>query len=236
MPWQFPFAGNEFAYRTQYWTRWLVDTYFTAYSDGQPGNTDYGTMSAWNVWACLGLYPLSGTPTYILSSPRFGGATLQLPTATVRRLAALASGDTLPAHRGGAVGGVLGATADADAGSYVPILQIAVVNASVANRYVASASINGVPLPTPFVNHSALIPAALAPVLASPDCASIVARGTAEHSLLCAQWEAAGGDAARAKAAAMWETTYTGPSVLTFVMSATPVVWGTGQPIPPEQW
>jgi len=42
------------------------------FSDGPgalPGNNDGGGTSAWYVWSCLGLYPLSGTPYVFLVSP-----------------------------------------------------------------------------------------------------------------------------------------------------------------------
>ena len=66
-PWLFVFGGC--AYHTQYWTRWLVDHKYSALPDGIPGNDDYGTMSAWLVFASLGFYPLSGAPLYIIGSP-----------------------------------------------------------------------------------------------------------------------------------------------------------------------
>lgn len=36
-------------------------------------------MSAWYVWAALGLYPLTGSETYILGSPVFPQAIVHLP-------------------------------------------------------------------------------------------------------------------------------------------------------------
>jgi putative alpha-1,2-mannosidase len=52
-------------------TRYLVDHAYTAAADGIPGNDDYGTMSAWLVWASVGLYPLAGSDTFVVGSPRF---------------------------------------------------------------------------------------------------------------------------------------------------------------------
>jgi putative alpha-1,2-mannosidase len=66
-PWLFVFGGCP--HYTQYWTRWLVDHKYNTSPDGIPGNDDYGTMSAWLVFASLGFYPLSGAPFYILGSP-----------------------------------------------------------------------------------------------------------------------------------------------------------------------
>jgi len=52
---------------------------------GCPGNNDSGGLSSWYVWNCLGLYPLSGTPYYLLGSPSvesaefdFAGGTLEI--------------------------------------------------------------------------------------------------------------------------------------------------------------
>lgn len=36
---------------------------------GCPGNNDSGATSSWYVWSCLGLYPLTGTPYYLLATP-----------------------------------------------------------------------------------------------------------------------------------------------------------------------
>ena len=66
-PWLFVFAGCP--HHTQYWTRWLVEHKYSTAPDGIPGNDDYGTMSAWLVFASLGFYPLSGAPFYIVGSP-----------------------------------------------------------------------------------------------------------------------------------------------------------------------
>ena len=39
--------------------------------DGLPGSDDRGTMSAFYVFAALGLYPVAGTDRYVLGSPLF---------------------------------------------------------------------------------------------------------------------------------------------------------------------
>lgn len=85
-PWLFAFAGD--ASRTQYHTRWLVANRYSAFGQrgaGLPGNDDLGTLSSWCVWACLGLYPLTGRDLYVLGSPAldvanvtFGGGELRI--------------------------------------------------------------------------------------------------------------------------------------------------------------
>lgn len=66
---QFPFAGAQS--RTARWSRYLVNEAYTLKPDGVPGNDDYGTMSAWFVWASLGLYPMAGQTKFVVGSPRF---------------------------------------------------------------------------------------------------------------------------------------------------------------------
>jgi putative alpha-1,2-mannosidase len=75
MPWQFALVNSE-AWRTQYWVRWALDVYYDDVPDGVPGNDDVGELNAWAVWATLGLYPITGTRTYILSSPCFQDVTI----------------------------------------------------------------------------------------------------------------------------------------------------------------
>jgi len=143
-PWLFSLLPGE-AWRTQYWVRWILDTYYSLVVDGVPGNDDFGELNAWAVWACLGLYPLSATREgkYILTSPCFANVTLQLPAAQARFAGY--------AH---AVQGE---------GGSVPLVTIVAHNFSVGNIYVANASLNGVPCSTPFVTHSELLPPLLTP-------------------------------------------------------------------------
>jgi putative alpha-1,2-mannosidase len=63
-PYLFSFSGRPDL--TQKWTRWLLKNKYSILPDGIPGNDDYGTMSAWVIWSSIGLYPLAGSPTYIL--------------------------------------------------------------------------------------------------------------------------------------------------------------------------
>jgi len=136
IPWQFVVAGPTYSWLTQFWTRWVLRYYFVDSPDGLPGNDDYGTMSSWAAWATLGLYPLAGTDAFVLGSPSVLSATIALPTTHT--------------------------AFTFSASAYAPQLQIVVHNATGAdgtpNRYVASASANGVPLPTAMVRAAALTP------------------------------------------------------------------------------
>ena len=95
------------------------------------------------MFACLGLYPVAATTTYVLGSPCFANVTLQIPAAAA-------------AHAGYAHSG-------AAAGAAVPLLNIFAHNFSATNVYVSRAVLNGVVLPTPFVTHAQLLPPLLAP-------------------------------------------------------------------------
>ena len=50
---------------------------------GCPGNNDSGGTSSWHVWACLGLYPLTGTPYYLLGSPSVERAEVDFAKGTL---------------------------------------------------------------------------------------------------------------------------------------------------------
>ncbi|HSO34280.1 MAG TPA: GH92 family glycosyl hydrolase [Labilithrix sp.] len=74
--WVFSALGDQ--ERTARWTRWTTLTHYGDGPDGLPGNDDGGTMSAFYVFAALGLYPIAGTDRYVLGSPLFPRATLAL--------------------------------------------------------------------------------------------------------------------------------------------------------------
>ena len=64
--------------RSARWTRWVLRRHYGAGPDGLPGNDDGGTMSAWLVYAMMGIYPLAGTDLYFVSSPTLPRAVLHL--------------------------------------------------------------------------------------------------------------------------------------------------------------
>ena len=65
------------------WTRWVADNCYTNVPDGLVGNDDAGTLSAWYVFAAVGLMPRPGQPGYDVVAPRFDKATLHLPGGDV---------------------------------------------------------------------------------------------------------------------------------------------------------
>lgn len=78
--WLFTFAGRPDL--TQKYTRMVMSTRYSGLPDGLPGNDDYGTMSAWYMFAALGFYPQAGSTTYILGSPVFPQAVVHLANNT----------------------------------------------------------------------------------------------------------------------------------------------------------
>jgi predicted alpha-1,2-mannosidase len=85
------FGGNEpdihYAYLfaqagrpdlTQKWIPWVMQNYFSAEVNGLPGNDDGGTMAAWYVLSAIGLYPVPGSDQWIIGTPQFPRADLQV--------------------------------------------------------------------------------------------------------------------------------------------------------------
>ncbi|MCC7540168.1 MAG: GH92 family glycosyl hydrolase [Deltaproteobacteria bacterium] len=65
--------------RSARWARWIVETRYGDGPDGLPGNDDGGTMSAWYLFAMLGLYPIAAETYYLLAPPILPRAVLHLP-------------------------------------------------------------------------------------------------------------------------------------------------------------
>jgi len=76
-PWEYDYAGAP--WRAQDVVRRIVTTLYGPTPDGEPGNDDLGAMSAWYVWAALGLYPETpGRAELVLASPLFPHVTMTL--------------------------------------------------------------------------------------------------------------------------------------------------------------
>lgn len=66
-------------WKTQEWTRRLLDEMYQPTPEGIVGNEDCGQMSAWYILSSLGLYSVCpGSNQYILTSPLFDKATIRL--------------------------------------------------------------------------------------------------------------------------------------------------------------
>jgi predicted alpha-1,2-mannosidase len=87
IPFMYYFAGVPAkAHRV---LRECVDRLFLGSELGQgyPGDEDNGEMSAWWVFAVLGLYPLTpGSGTYVIAAPRFDSMSLRLEDGAVLRV------------------------------------------------------------------------------------------------------------------------------------------------------
>ena len=57
---------------------------FTAGAGGCPGNNDAGSLGSWYVWSCLGIYPMTGTSSYLLGSPSVDSAELDFAGGTLK--------------------------------------------------------------------------------------------------------------------------------------------------------
>ncbi len=74
--WQYIYAGK--ADRVQLFTRDILKKDFRVAPDGYKGNDDSGTLSAWYVWASLGLFPNAGQDWYFVGSPVFTKVVMKL--------------------------------------------------------------------------------------------------------------------------------------------------------------
>jgi predicted alpha-1,2-mannosidase len=87
--WMYAFARQP--WKTQSVQRQLQGV-FRPTVEGLPGNDDLGSLSAWYVWSALGLGPVTpGAPFYVVGSPMFPKAVLDLPGPDLTILAPGAS-------------------------------------------------------------------------------------------------------------------------------------------------
>lgn len=86
------FNYTQSAWKTQKYTRLILDTYFKDDIFGVPGDEDAGSMSAFVVFSAMGFYPVTpGLPKYTITSPLFSKVSIDLPggktfTLTARNL------------------------------------------------------------------------------------------------------------------------------------------------------
>jgi predicted alpha-1,2-mannosidase len=94
VPWEYDYADAPS--RTQAVVREIENTLFKTGPAGLPGNDDLGELSAWSVWAALGMYPETpGTANLVLASPLFPSITIQRSSGqTITIHAPQASADT----------------------------------------------------------------------------------------------------------------------------------------------
>ena len=77
MAYLYSYVGEP--WKTQYWTRRLLDEMYQPTPEGIIGNEDCGQMSAWYILSSLGFYPVCpGSNQFVLTAPLFEKATMQL--------------------------------------------------------------------------------------------------------------------------------------------------------------
>ncbi len=75
-PWAYHWAGRPD--RTSEVVQQVLLHQFGTGRGGLPGNDDSGGLSAWYVWASLGLFPVAGQDTYLLGAPAVAEAVLKV--------------------------------------------------------------------------------------------------------------------------------------------------------------
>ncbi len=77
IPWVYNWIGRP--YKTQEVVNRVLNEQYTSRIDGLPGNDDLGTMGAWYVFACIGLYPqIPGVGGFAVNTPIFSSVKIHL--------------------------------------------------------------------------------------------------------------------------------------------------------------
>ena len=81
-PWVYNWVGSP--WKTSQVIRRILNEQYSDKVDGLPGNDDLGSMGAWYVWSCLGMYPMiPGVGGFTLNTPVFPKAIIHLPHANI---------------------------------------------------------------------------------------------------------------------------------------------------------
>ena len=75
-PYLFNFAGRQDL--SVKYSRAIATSYYAPTPAGLPGNSDAGAMQSWILWNIIGLYPLTGTTTFLIGSPWFPSLSIDL--------------------------------------------------------------------------------------------------------------------------------------------------------------
>jgi predicted alpha-1,2-mannosidase len=116
---------------TARWVRFVMQTQYSDQPAGLPGNDDGGAMSAWYVFAAVGIYPVIGSDRYTLAIPQFPKIEL--------------------AVRSGGKSGTFTITAETPSGDPAPPELL-------HDGYVQSVTLDGKPLGRPELRHADLAP------------------------------------------------------------------------------
>ena len=81
-PWVYNWVGAP--YKTQKTVNRILNEQYSSRIDGLPGNDDLGTMGAWYVFACIGLYPeIPGVGGFAVNTPIFERVKIALPKGDI---------------------------------------------------------------------------------------------------------------------------------------------------------
>ncbi|WP_344466452.1 lectin [Kitasatospora kazusensis] len=95
VPWLYDYAGRP--YRAQAVVRQALTTLYSDAPNGEVGNDDLGEMSAWAVWAALGMYPeVPGRAELALASPLFPNITITRGNGVTIDISAPGAADGTP--------------------------------------------------------------------------------------------------------------------------------------------
>ncbi|WP_329366152.1 lectin [Streptomyces sp. NBC_00669] len=96
LPWEYDYTGAP--YKTQGTVRAIQDQIWANTPGGlADGNDDLGAMSAWYVWAALGMYPETpGTSDLALGSPLFTQVVVTLPSGNTLTINGNGAADNAP--------------------------------------------------------------------------------------------------------------------------------------------
>lgn len=93
-PWEYDYAGAP--YKTQQVVRAVENSIWSPGPGGIAGNDDLGTMSAWYLWAALGMFPETpGTANLVLASPLFSTIRLSRESGQTIRINAPGASDSV---------------------------------------------------------------------------------------------------------------------------------------------
>lgn len=82
IPWIYNWVGCP--YKTQKVVNRILNEQYSSQINGLPGNDDLGTMGAWYVFACLGIYPeIPGVGGFTINTPVFSNIKIHLKKADV---------------------------------------------------------------------------------------------------------------------------------------------------------
>ena len=76
VPWAYHYVGRPD--RTAEVVHAALNNMFGLGRGGLPGNDDSGGLSAWYVWASLGLFPVAGQSLYLVNAPSFSYSRIDL--------------------------------------------------------------------------------------------------------------------------------------------------------------